>query len=231
MARRTTKKTTKRKSTRAKKSRVISVDFEGVETGGGSNVPGGEYAASIASAEEVESSTGNPMIKWVVEITNGRQKGKKLYHNTSLLPQSLWNLRGLLHACGLETPDSSYDLDLDEVEGAEVGIGVTIGQHEDNDQSRISDFFPIEEFNETDEESDEEDDDEEESEETEEETEEEGEYEEITPDDIRTYKLAELEELIEEYELDIDLKSKKTIAQRRKLVIDALTEEGVFEEE
>ena len=214
-----TKKTTKRKSTKRtrKNDRIISVDFEGVETGGANLVPEGEYAATILSGEQYTAQSGNEAVKWVIEVTDGKYKGKKIYHNTSLQTQALWNLRGMLDACGFETPDSQYDIDLDEIEGAEVGIGVSVTEYEGRDQSRVSDFFPLDELNTSSDDA--------------EENEEEGEGEEITPDDIRTYKLADLEEMVEEYGLEVDLQSEKTLARRRKLVIDAMTEEGYFEEE
>ena len=242
MARRTTKKATKkaasrgttsrkRNSRKKANSRVISVDFEGVETSGGSDVPEGEYLAKIVEAEQYEAqSSGEPAIKWVLEIVNGKQKGKKLYHNTSLQQKALWNLRGMLEACGFETPDSAYDVDLDEMVDVEVGVGVVIRESKDyGDQSRIQDFFPADELGENGGDDDDDDEEEENDEDEEEETEEEGDEEELTPEDVKAMKGADLEELVEANELDVDLSEHKTLKNKRAAVIEAMTDEGYFE--
>ena len=226
MPRRTTKKATTRKSTKRgrAKSRIVSVNFEGVETRAGSDVPEGEYLAKVVEVEEYESqSSGNPVLKWKFEIVKGEEKGKVLFHNTSLQQQALWNVRGLLEAAGIETPDSAFDIDLDEMVDVEVGVGVVIREWEGRDQSRIADFFPVEEFEENGEE-------EEEDEEGEdEENEEEGEEESITPEDIKAMKSSELESAVEEYELDVDLSKLKNLARKRNAVVKAMTEAGYFD--
>ncbi len=230
-AKRTASKKTTRKSSvkrTRKNDRIVTVNFDGVELGGGSNVPEGEYPAAIESVEQAESNAGYPMLRFILVITSGKQKGKKLYYNPSLQPQALWNLRGMLDACGVETPESSFDIDLDEMIDTEVGVGVTIGQHEGRDRSQVSDFFPIEEVGESSSDEDEEEPEENEEEESEEE---EGEAEELTADDIRTYKAPELQELIDENELEVDLSEYKTIAKKRQAVIDEMIEQGMIEEE
>lgn len=240
MPRRTTKKAAAKKSVKRgrpskKTSRLITVNFEGVESGGGSNVPEGDYAATVASVEQYTAQSGFGAIKWVFEITEGRHKGKRLYYNTSLQEQALWNLRSTLDALGFETPESSYDIDLDEVEGAEAGISVTIEEYTNDkgdtvDQSRISDIFSRDDLDGSgDDEENEEDEGEEE--EGDEETEEEGEEGELSEEDVMSASLGDLEDIIESYELDVNLKSKRTLGTRRQLVLDTLIEEGYIEEQ
>jgi len=77
-----------RKSKKTKKN-VLKIDFTNVEPGG--KVPEGDYPVRVREVTVEESSSGNPYLKWIFEIIDGKHKGKVLYHNTSLQPQALFN--------------------------------------------------------------------------------------------------------------------------------------------
>src|SRR5487761_2301121 len=104
-----------------KKGRVISVDMEGVssEGGGSFHIPEGDYGMKVVEVTEETSKSGNEMLKWVFEGTEGKAKGKTFWLYTTLTPESLWKLKQTLEALGVEVPDSAMDLDLDELEGLE----------------------------------------------------------------------------------------------------------------
>ena len=146
------------------KRRTLSVDMEGVESGG-KIVPDGTYEGRIKSLEEKESSNDNPMlvVKW--EVLSGKGKGGVIWDNISLTPQALWRLKGLLEALEIEVPDGSMDIDLSELEGAECAIQVTNERYEGKDRPRVTGYgSPGEAEEEEESEEDEEDDDEEEDE-------------------------------------------------------------------
>jgi hypothetical protein len=118
------------------KKRTITVDMEGVEAGG-QIVDDGTYPAVIHEVEEKESSSGNPMlvVKW--KITGKKSKGALLWDNVSLTPQALWRLKGLLESLGEDVPDSSLDLDLDDLIGKEAQIAVENETFEGKQRPRV----------------------------------------------------------------------------------------------
>lgn len=126
-------------SKRSKKSRSISVDFEGVESGG-FNLADGTYVAEIASVEEKESSEGNPMIlvKWKV-----KGKNVTLFDNLSLLPQALWRLKTMLEAIGVDVPDSAMDVDLDDLEGQSCKLEVTNETYEGKERPKVTNYLSL----------------------------------------------------------------------------------------
>jgi hypothetical protein len=163
---------TKRKK---KRGSTISVNFEGVESGGRS-VPDGTYAVEVEAVnlEEGEDS-GKEYLKWEMRITKGKHKGVKLYDNTSLQPQALWKLKSLLIAMGEEVPDSTMELNPQDYVGKTLEVETTNEEYQGKDKSKITGYVGGE--------SEEEEDGEEEEESEEEETEEESEEEEEEDDD------------------------------------------------
>lgn len=121
-----------------KNARTVTVDMEGVQSGGMS-VPDGNYTAKIEEVEHTESkSSGEPMLVLKWRVTSKKGKGTLLYDNISLQPQALWRLKMLLEGLDMEVPDSSMDLDLDELEGQETDIQVTNETYEGKKRSRIT---------------------------------------------------------------------------------------------
>lgn len=81
----------------------LTVDFSGVETGGGRSVANGTYRIKVVEVtSEVGGDSGKEYLKWTYVIEKGQNHaGSKLYDNTSLQPQALWKLRGLLESFGV----------------------------------------------------------------------------------------------------------------------------------
>jgi|ERR1700761_339548 len=130
----------------AKKStkRTVTVDFEGVESGGRS-LADGTYLAEITEAVQKESkSSGEPMIVLKWKVVSGKGKGVVLYDNCSLQPQALWKLKGLLEALGEDVPDSTLDLDLDDLVERQATVVVTNEKYEGKDRPRITEYASAE---------------------------------------------------------------------------------------
>jgi len=139
--------TKKRRKAPSKKARrggrnknVISVDFTDVESGGGMPTPDGYYIAEIAKAEQDVSSQGNDMIKvvWKTHI------GSRVYDNFSLLPQSLWVLRGALECMGYDVPSDEYPIDVDALIGEKCGIQILNEEFEEKDQPKVDGYLTVE---------------------------------------------------------------------------------------
>jgi len=191
------------------KSRSIKVNFEGVETI--SVVPEGEYIASVTSVKLDESQNGNDYLAWELAITDGKNKGKKLYHNTSLAEQSLWATKKFLENLGVEVGEGEMELELDDYVDMEVGLVVEHETYKGRTRSRVVDSFPAEG---------------EASEKGEKDDEEKASY---TEDQVNEMGKRELKALVDEHELDVELDG-STSTQRR-AVIKALKAEGLLGDE
>jgi hypothetical protein len=140
--------------TRKKKGKTLSVNFKGVE-GKQSTIPADDYAVKVDEVTE-EEGQNHPYLKWVFVITDGDFEGRKLYLNTSLSPNALWNLRGLLESLGQEVPDDEMDIDLEELVGSECVVTTDTEKYEGRMRSIIVDFVSSDEAGSKDEEEDDE---------------------------------------------------------------------------
>ena len=167
----------------AKKMRI---DFGGVdpEIRRGSSrvrIPEGDYEVKIIDHSLIKDSDTNRTkgISWNVQITKGKNKGKKLRGFTSLKPEALWSLRNLIHAAlGKNVAGKAVNFDPAMVYGKIVGAAVVDNEFTRNGKVRITSevntFFPSDEVGDVDE--DEED--------VEEEEEEEEDLEDVDVDDL-----------------------------------------------
>lgn len=129
---------------RSKKKATITIPgMKGVE-GKRSAVPEGEYCVEVEELTLEEGQNGD-YLKWVLPITGGEHEGSKLFYNTSLTPQSLWNLRGVMEALGIDPPDEETDMDLEEFVGASMMVMVEHEDYNGKPQARIVDYWPADE--------------------------------------------------------------------------------------
>lgn len=142
------------------KSKNVTVDLSGVETSRKA-IPEGNYVVSVNDASIETSSKNNAYIRFEFEVIEGSHKGAKLYHNCSLQPQALFNLKGVLEALGFTIPTKAFDLDLSELLGLECEVEVGHETYEGKKRARILEFISPDEEEDDD---DEDDEDEEESE-------------------------------------------------------------------
>lgn len=99
---------TNRRSTRARGRSEDTVDLRGVEAGGGrrsAHLPEEEgpftFVIDQVSRKEGKDS-GKAYLDLRCKVYSGRYKGKVVWHNCSLQPQALFNLRQVMEACGLD---------------------------------------------------------------------------------------------------------------------------------
>lgn len=112
------------------KKKTVSVDFTGVQSGGGRfRVPEGDYLFEI---EKIETGTtkSSGVSKLVVTLkgVKGRVKNRKAYDHIALQKNTLWKLRSLLEATGQDVPESKAEIDIDALIGEQVGV--TLGDDE-----------------------------------------------------------------------------------------------------
>jgi len=130
-----------------KTGKLVTVDFTDVETR--ELIPDGDYHVRVEEIEQEEGDKG-PYLNWVLKIPSGEYKGKKLYYMTSLTKQSLWNLRAVLEALGVEVPKSKMSLDLPSYKGLEMGVTVETEIYRKKEKNVVVDIWNLEDEGEDD---------------------------------------------------------------------------------
>jgi len=114
----------------------VKVDFSGVEAGGGS-LPDGNYIGEVKAVElKTGEDSGKQYLSWQWKV-----KGTTVYDNTSLQPQALWRLRGLLEAMGVEVEEGEMDLDFDDLVGHTCGLEVVNEEYQGKKKPRVTGFY------------------------------------------------------------------------------------------
>lgn len=127
---------------RRKKSGSVTVDLSDVEAR--VLVREGEHKIKVVEITE-EQGEKAPYLKWVFEVVSKQDKGAKVYYNTSLAPQALWNLRSLLEALGVEIPDSEFELEFSEYVDLECMVEIAHEKYEGRAQAKPVNFWSDEE--------------------------------------------------------------------------------------
>ena len=133
-------------ATRSKgpKELAVSVDFSDTEASG--VIEEGDYLVEVDEVEQKDSSTGNPMLVFTFKVTEGGSAGRKLFHNCSLQPQALFNLRAVLEALGNEVPQGVMEFDPADLIGQTCGCSVAHEQYEGKTKARPVEFFDASEL-------------------------------------------------------------------------------------
>lgn len=129
---------------RRKKTGVVSVDFSDVEEGGGGfRIPEGDYRMKVVAVNEDVSESDNDMLVWDFVGLEGRAKKKKFRAYTTMTPESLWKLYGLLKSLGVDPPKSAMDIDLEEMVGLELMGVVQDDEYRNKITSKIMDWYEV----------------------------------------------------------------------------------------
>lgn len=196
-------------------TKAVEVNFRDVEGRGGKKSAGqsrykpGDYAVKVKTAKfDKSGSKGTKQLVFQYVFTDGKYKGKSMYHRCNLLPQSLWVLRNAIEAMGLKVPSKKVKIDPKKYVGKTLAITIEDDEYKDKKtkktkvSSKVTDTFLLSELEEAEEvgeleededdedddddelEPDEEDDDEAEDEEDEEDEDEDEDEEDEEDDDI-----------------------------------------------
>lgn len=222
---------------KAAKKKMISVSsLADVETN--FRFPEGTYEAKVIGCEHGESRrSGDDLIDWKFEITEGPYAGKSITHKTSLGEKSLWKLKQLLEALNYDIPEDDFDLDPDEVMDSELALQIADRTYE-NDKgvavtvSDITGYGPAGAASGGDEKPEEEEEPEEKPKSTraqkraaaKQSAKEEAEpaaKPAATAEEVNGMDQEELEALVEEHDIDVDLSAFKTLSKKRAAVIKA----------
>ena len=224
-----------RKPTTTRPTTSITVDFTGVE-GGMKVIPEGDYLVEVVEVEQKQKPGSEyPYLSWKFKVAEGEDHaGTILYYNTSFNPNSLWNLRNLLEALGVDVPSGPLEIDLTDLVELQV-MGVSAHDtYEGKKKSTLVDFYLAEDA--TEEVVDEEDPAPEASSQSvtkaaTTKAPKKSVLEKLKGDEVAEFSEEELEGVIEKYSLELDLSELKTLRKKQNAVIDALEEKGFIEEE
>lgn len=218
-----------------KRKKTVRLNFKDAKS---NRVPEGEYPAKVTSAEIATSkSSGEDYIAWQFEVSDGEHEGKVLYLNTSLQPQALFRVRELLECFGTEVPEGAMDLDPEDYIGCEAELSVTEDEYEGRRQSKVTDYAPLRKKSRR---KKDEDEDEPKSKRSRKDKDEEEEVETrrgkkakkgIERASVEDMDEDELQDLVDEHELEVDLRRLKTRKKQAAAVIEALEDANLLEEE
>ena len=94
---------------------LIEIDMRGVSSRG--ICPEGIHKVRVQKVtREISERSAKPYLAWELRTSGGYT----LYYNTSLQPQSLFNLKNVFLALGYEVPEAVLRLDLRDLKGRET---------------------------------------------------------------------------------------------------------------
>lgn len=117
---------------------MLNLDFSSVPSR--EPLEEGVYHLRIAKVEETTSSTGNPMLKVeydVMEVPGNR----KLWDNYVLIEKTLWKVKELFDAIGIDTSEL-VEMDVTELVGMEVNAKVIQETYNGDIVNRIKKVMP-----------------------------------------------------------------------------------------
>jgi len=127
------------------KPRSLTIDFTNVEDKRqATHIPPGDYIAKILDYEikSKKDDEDRKYINWKLSVISPEaNKGAILYHITSLVPESLWNLRNLLEDVGFKVPKKAVDVPLEKAVNREVGITVDDDEYDNKIRSKVQATF------------------------------------------------------------------------------------------
>ncbi len=229
------RETRPRKRGSAKASKGLRINMSGVE--GKRAMPlEGEYLMRVVEVEQEKGGkSGKPYLAWTFAIEGetgdcAQYNGAKLFYNTSLQSDALWNLRGLLECLGVDIPDGEMDLLLSEYEDMTL-LGTVVHEvYDGKKRAKLGDYAAYDPSDDLPDTGDEGVEPEPEVKVVDDETEpQEGDGDLIDPDEVEGMDNNELKQLIADQELGITLK-RASMAKKRAQVKDALRDAGLLAE-
>jgi len=131
---------------------TFKVNFADVETGDFEAIPSGTYHVKITDGElreagENAKNPGSQYINWEFTIQSGDFAERRLWTNSSLLPQALFRLKQMFKVTGHWTEEEleadDFGFDIDNAIGLDLKVVVTQRMYNEELQNDIKRFKPI----------------------------------------------------------------------------------------
>lgn len=121
-------------------ARKVKVDFTGVEAF--QRVSEGIHRTKITEIQEKTSQGGDPMLQVAFEVTQGDDKGNRVFDSLVLTDKALWKFKALLQAIGMKC-DGKVAVDLDNMIGKVVDVNVFHEDYNGQTRAKISEFLKV----------------------------------------------------------------------------------------
>lgn len=124
----------------------IVVDFTNVKDSSGysqTHVRSGDYRGKVKSVEYGESKDNKtPMLTYALALAT--RPSATYRYNCPLTEKSLWKLRNLLVACGVNVPKKKLNIAAvaERIVGKEVGMSLDDDEYNGNIRSQVTSVFP-----------------------------------------------------------------------------------------
>lgn len=103
----------------------------------------GNYPTRLDSLKLAKSErTGNEYWNGEFTLTEGPYEGRKVFDVFMLNKESLWKLRNLAEAMGIDV-EQGWDPDTEELEGQEVGVVTVHREYEGRTRNQIKGYFHL----------------------------------------------------------------------------------------
>jgi len=109
-------------------------------------LPEGAYLVSITKCEEkTGKESGKLYLSWELTVQDGVYTGRKVWLNTSLLPEASWKIGDLLTALGeSHASNTEMNLEPDDYLGRELVVTVTnTRMYEGKPQNDVDKLMPV----------------------------------------------------------------------------------------
>ena len=125
-------------------------NFAGVEVGNFKPIPAGRYhvKATEVSLEEAGENSKNPgseYYHWTLVVQEGEHADRKLFYNTSMLPQALFGIKGMLLASGKysqEQLDGDCEWEPEDMLGVSFIAKVAVKKYNGEDTNDVKYLMP-----------------------------------------------------------------------------------------
>ncbi len=124
---------------------TIKVNLTGVKTDGFEAVPDGRYPCYLYELNEKTSQNGNVYYEFIFKVKEGVDgAGRQFWHNCTITPNSLWNLKRTLIALGVpvEELEKKINIDSDELVGHEAVLEVITEVYNNRPVNRVKRVLP-----------------------------------------------------------------------------------------
>lgn len=125
----------------ARPTASVEVDFSNANVR--NPLPEDDYDAEVEDCTIEISQQDNKYLKWIFKVSEGEHAGAKVYHNSVLVEQSLWALRNVLVALGVEVPAGKMQLTPTKYVGRSCRISVVQREYQGKKRPQIVDFAPL----------------------------------------------------------------------------------------
>jgi hypothetical protein len=121
------------------------LDFTNVKENSGINPkhrPAGDYRMKISKVTEEPKKNAPNEFQWIFVFTPTDMQSAAYPYYCQLDEKTLWKIRNLLIACGIQVPKKRVNVDPNRLVGKEIGVTLDDDEYEGKMKSVVTAVFP-----------------------------------------------------------------------------------------